>query len=359
MRFAISAICLLSVIAASPVFSREHGAIRAATPAAVNRPARTPDPKGTARVEAFAEEPVPFTFDKMELSTVIEIMAEITGEDFADKTPLSGRILIYRPKEDGMYVCPKHPEVTSASRGKCRKCGAKLKKAKGFRAMVEAAVSQPPPKPPPEPDETYPAPLRWELVGVTRIRGGPVAVIRDKSKRTRMGYREYIVGEGQDVPGYSGAAVTSIGLDPPFVARCNTPELGAVELRMGHRPRPTGGWWDVVRAIRMGHTYVVKLPALQERVGSAEAYGQTFGFEPNMEGTRPNGLKITSLSKDNFLYVVGLRQGDIIKTINGKPITDHTSALEKLAEAAKGFNVQIGIVRGRTSRTIFYTLLKK
>jgi S1-C subfamily serine protease len=85
----------------------------------------------------------------------------------------------------------------------------------------------------------------------------------------------------------------------------------------------------------------------------------TFGSEPNMEGTRSSGLKITSLSNDNLLYMAGLRQGDIIKAINGSPITDQASVLAQLAEAAKGFNVQLQVERGRTSQTMFYTLLKQ
>jgi len=208
-----------------------------------------------------------------------------------------------------------------------------------------------------------PPPLRWEIVGVSSIRGEPVAFIRDKSKRTKSGQMEYMVREGDEVEGYFGVRITGISVNPASVTY-NRPGVGDETLTMGTASTSTPGtqkdqWAGVIRAVRAGHTYVVKLPVLQEKVGSAEAYLGTFGFEPNMEGTQANGMKITSLPKDNLLYVAGLRQGDIIKTINRKAITDQASLLEKLAEAAKEFNVQIGIVRGRTSRTMFYTLLKK
>lgn len=208
-----------------------------------------------------------------------------------------------------------------------------------------------------------PPPLRWELVGATRIRGEPVAFIRDKSKRTKTGQMEYMVREGDEVKGYFGVRITGISLNPASVTY-NRPGVGDETLTMGTASTAASGaqkdqWAEVIRAVRAGHTYVVKLPVLQKKVGSVEAYMGTFGFEPNMEGTRATGLKITSLDKNNLLYIAGLRPGDIIKTINGNSISDQTSLLNQLAEAAKGFNVQVGIVRGRMSRTMFYTLLKK
>jgi general secretion pathway protein C len=76
-----------------------------------------------------------------------------------------------------------------------------------------------------------------------------------------------------------------------------------------------------------------------------------------MEGTQPNGLRIASLQEDSFLYAAGLRQGDIIKTVNGKQITDKESALALLAEAAQASDVRIGIVRNRRAQTLSYALL--
>lgn len=208
-----------------------------------------------------------------------------------------------------------------------------------------------------------PPPLQWTLVGVTSIRGEAVAIIRDMKVRGPTGQKEYMVREGDEVEGYFGVRITKIEINPPSVAY-NRPGVGDEVLTMDVAAAGTPGsardqWAEAIRAVREGHTYVVKLPELELRVGSAEAYMTTFDWEPNMEGTRSTGLKITSLARDNLLYLAGLRQGDIVKTINGTPVTDQASLLAQLAEAAKGFNVQIQVVRGRTSQTMFYTLLKK
>jgi type II secretory pathway component PulC len=210
---------------------------------------------------------------------------------------------------------------------------------------------------------TPPPPLQWTLVGVTSINREPVAIIRDMKVRTPTGQQEHMVREGDEVEGYFGVRITSIGINPPSVTY-NRPGVGDETLTMETTATGAPGstrdqWAETIRAVREGHTYVVKLPELQIRVGSVEAYMGTFGSEPNMEGTRSSGLKITSLSNDNLLYMAGLRQGDIIKAINGSPITDQASVLAQLAEAAKGFNVQLQVERGRTSQTMFYTLLKQ
>lgn len=210
---------------------------------------------------------------------------------------------------------------------------------------------------------TPPPALQWTLVGVTSINREPVAIIRDMKVRGPTGQKEYMVREGDEVEGYFGVRITKIEINPPSVMY-NRPGVGDETLSMDVAATGAPGsgknqWAEAIRAVREGHTYVVKIPELEVRVGSAEAYMTTFGWEPNMEGTRSTGLKITSLARDNLLYLAGLRQGDIIKTINGTPVTDQASALTQLAEAAKGFNVQIQVVRGRTSQTMFYTLLKK
>jgi HEAT repeat protein len=78
-----------------------------------------------------------------------------------------------------------------------------------------------------------------------------------------------------------------------------------------------------------------------------------------MDGTKADGLSITELPPDNFLYAAGLREGDVVQTVNGALITDEASALEVLRSAAKGFSIQLGTVRGGKSRKLFYALVNE
>ena len=210
--------------------------------------------------------------------------------------------------------------------------------------------------PPPPPPSVNLPPLPWQLVGVTILPKEPAAIIRDMQKKA-----EYIVRVGDEVEGHFGVRVVQITLNPPSLTY-NRPLVGDVVLTMS-AANPPGErdakmrWSEVIDTMVAGQTYAVKLSALGERIGDVRAYLQTLELEQNMEGTQPNGLRIVSLQEDSFLYAAGLRQGDIIKTVNGNGITDENSALALLAEAAQASNIRVGIVRNRRAQTLSYALL--
>ncbi len=287
---------------------------------------------------------------------------------FSDEPARKPKISPSQPKPQEIqeiYVCPKHPEVTSSSPGKCPQCGSELEKVDRFAGIVKRDLFfDPRLRPPPVVKVTPPPPLQWELAGVTKVGVDYVAIIRDKSKRVGRGYKEYMVKEGEDVPGYFGVTIVSITPSPPSV-KYDRAGVGEEELKMGERAPAVAGkssqqWVEIIRPMRVGYTYVVKLPELQKRIATVADYRGTFGLEPSMQGTRGAGLKITTLSRDNFLYVAGLRQGDVVNTINGTVVSDEASGLSLLRSAAqKGFSIQLGVTRGRTRRAMVYTLVKK
>ena len=270
------------------------------------------------------------------------------------------------PRQD-TYACPTHRAQTSNLPGKCPECGSTLEKLVLFAAISNRNLFDAHLKPPPPPVVVNVPPLKWELAGVTRINRKAVAVIRDKARRTRTGYQEYMVREGEEVPNYFGVKILSITDQPPSVTY-NRPGIGDETLRMGDLTAtptkdPAGQWAGVIRVVTStasrGATFVVKLPELQERVGSIDACIASLGVVPNMEGTRSTGLKIGSLPKENFLYAAGLRAGDVIKSINGVDTLDKLAAMDQLRAAGKRFSVSVVIERARTNRTLVYTLLKE
>jgi len=260
------------------------------------------------------------------------------------------------PKEEEMYACPRHPEGKSTSPGKCVQCGEELKKVDKYAVigdrdlfnahLIVVKIPDPPPV----------QPLNWQYVGPYKIGEKLLAIIRDRSKNT-----EYTVREGEEVPGYFGVTVTSISLESVKFMRAG---VGEEELKVGQTPSPGGPgqfkdqWADAIRPVVAGHTYTVKVELLAQRIASPEAYVMSLGLEQNMEGSRPEGLKIALLPKENFLAVAGLMQGDIVKSINGSAITDLTSALAYLKAAGSGPSIELEILRGRTPRKLVYTLVR-
>ena len=266
--------------------------------------------------------------------------------------------------EQTVYACPRHPEETSNSPGKCPQCDTPLKPVERYAAIVSRNLFfDPSLRPAPVVEVPLPPPLQLELVGVTKMADGYVAIIRDKTKRVGRGFQEYILGVGDEFPNYFGVTIVSISPDPPIV-KYERAGVGMEELRMGETTTAGSGtqqdqWSDIIRPVRKDYTYLVKYKDLQARNLTVEGYKGTFGLEPVTEGTRVTGFRITNLPRDNLLYAGGLKQGDVIESINSKPITDEAMAIEQLTEAAKGFSIQLGITRGRSKRTLIYTLLKK
>lgn len=311
-----------------------------------------------AEDEDSGKEMMPFTFENVQLANIIKIVSERTGKNFLLQTPISGTVTMYCPKLIPASSALDMLRIILDSQGYAMVeresppviCVVK----RSFLASQPTLLREklPPAVPPPPP-------LQLEVVGVTAMSKGYAAVIRDRSKRSGRGFHEYILREGDEVPGYFGVRVIRITPDPPTV-KLLRPGVGIEELRMGqHVEKKPRGWENVVRPVRKGSTYLVKFKELKERIPSAEKYCKALGLEQVAEGGERKGLRITSLPRDNFLYAAGLEQGDVIKTVNGKVIGDEASALELLKTAEKGFNIQVGISRDRKKRTLIYTLLKK
>jgi len=130
MRIIVSAILLLSVMAIVPVpVAQEAPALptppgastpptgvtpgKPATLPATTAPTTTPPvstppstitapPTGTTTrpmtAVASDDELIPFTFENMQLATIIKLVAERTGRNFLIQTPITGTVLIYCPK---------------------------------------------------------------------------------------------------------------------------------------------------------------------------------------------------------------------------------------------------------------------
>jgi hypothetical protein len=325
-----------------------------------------------AEDEHSGKEMMPFTFENVQLADIIKIVSERTGKNFLLQTPISGTVTMYCPKLIPANSALDMLRIIVDSQGYAMVeretppviCVVK----KAFLASQPTLLREklPPTESEVEepaevelPDVPPPPPLQLEVVGVTAMSRGYAAVIRDRSKRFGRGFHEYILREGDEVPGYFGVTVISITPDPPTVKLLRA-GVGIEELRMGQQTeKKLTGWADVVRPVREGYTYLIKLEKLKQRIPSAEKYCEALGLEQLTEGGEPKGLRIPSLPRDSFLHAAGLQQGDIIETVSGNQIADEASALELLKTASKGFSVQVRITRDRTKRTFVYTLLKK
>ncbi len=80
------------------------------------------------------------------------------------------------------------------------------------------------------------------------------------------------------------------------------------------------------------------------------------GIMPDVSGISNNGLKAISVSKDNPAYRAGMKSGDIITAINGKPVKNIQDYMFRLSELKAGMTVSVEIKRGEQKLVLLVQL---
>jgi len=60
-------------------------------------------------------------------------------------------------------------------------------------------------------------------------------------------------------------------------------------------------------------------------------------YAPNLRFGRPTGMQVTNLDQGSFLHNLGLREGDILLEVSGKPVYSPGHAREQYLHAAKRY----------------------
>lgn len=212
-----------------------------------------------------------------------------------------------------------------------------------------------PPKPPHKPEPPAPAPaaeappdddklaeseLPVDLVGTMVRADGALAALR-------LNGRLKLARVGTSI--LSGRAEV-VGIDPRFVIldeagkrtviglwgekktqapRARTPPRAARPRNSSARRRA------IARAVRRkgGHRYEVDAAAFKEAVGGAAELASDVRVTPNATAGRISGLRVTSARVGGAFRALGLRRGDVIERVNGRPATG-TWALNSLQQQA-------------------------
>ena len=73
---------------------------------------------------------------------------------------------------------------------------------------------------------------------------------------------------------------------------------------------------------------------------------------PYYRGGQPYGFRVSDVAEGAKVYELGVRTGDIIKSINGVPIRTPQDALNAYQELQSNTNVQMEIERQGTTTTV-------
>ena len=83
---------------------------------------------------------------------------------------------------------------------------------------------------------------------------------------------------------------------------------------------------------------------------------QQVRIRPFMEGRRPAGFLVSNIKPGSLFSKMGLRNGDVIKGINGEAITTPDQAIELYESLMEGGEIALEIKRGRRRQNLRYEI---
>lgn len=186
--------------------------------------------------------------------------------------------------------------------------------------------------------------LNCSLIGTITEEGGDGwAVIRDNDDN-----RQQMVTLGSDV---KGARVVRILQDKVVLNIDGRDEL----LLMGVEEQPA----QIATARAVGAspgsqvmTYNISRDLVQDSLNDLASVVSGVRVEPYFEGGAPGGFRVSRLQAGSLLTNMGFQNGDIIKSVNGRPLSSTEDAMRLYGAMKDSPFFQVGILRNNRPATL-------
>jgi general secretion pathway protein C len=211
-----------------------------------------------------------------------------------------------------------------------------------------AAVAEAPPPPI--------TPLKLKLWGVALYQSGhSYSIIEDQGAR-----KQGVYGIDDDVPG--GATVKAIEWDKVILLHGGKDEILALET--GNQPPGVKAGAPVANAQpQTGNIQAISESEFivpRNEVDSAlENMSQLFTqirAVPHFEGGQSVGFRLFAIRRGSLFDRIGLKNGDIIRNINGSEMNDPSKAVALLQALRDARNLDVEITRNQQQQSIKYTI---
>lgn len=98
----------------------------------------------------------------------------------------------------------------------------------------------------------------------------------------------------------------------------------------------------------------LKRDDLEAQMANLNDLMQQVRIRPFMEGKQPAGFLVSNIKPGSLFSKMGLRNGDVIKGINGETITTPDQAIELYESLMEGGEIALEIKRGRRQQNLRY-----
>jgi general secretion pathway protein C len=213
--------------------------------------------------------------------------------------------------------------------------------------------------------------LRLKLWGVA-VRGpkNSYAIIEEEKKREQGVYRV-----GDEVPG--GAKVKSVAWDQVILDVAGKDEILEIEagLTGGIRAAPSpfsaavssgsaSPRGSVASAAATGQgvqvvsdtEYIIDREEVDNALENMSQLFTQIRAVPHFEGGESTGFRLFAIRRGSIFDKIGLKNGDIIRSVNGQAMNDPTRALGLLEELRDSNDLTVQVTRNRKDETLNYSV---
>ena len=112
---------------------------------------------------------------------------------------------------------------------------------------------------------------------------------------------------------------------------------------------------DAVRSVG-DNRWVVARNAAEAARGNVGAQLRTALIQPNLVNGKTDGFMIRRIQPGSLLSQMGLRQGDIIKQVNGMPLDSPEKALQIMQQLREARQITVDLKRGGSTQSFAYEI---
>ena len=196
-------------------------------------------------------------------------------------------------------------------------------------------------------------------------------IIEEEKKRVQGVYKV-----GEEVPG--GATVKEVEWDRVILTRAGSDEILEIEdtstgsggkrrssssssssrFSSSGRKRGSKPAMEPVKGVEVvsDSEYIVEREEVDNALENMSQLFTQIRAVPHFEGGESVGFRLFAIRRGSLFDKIGLKNGDIVRSINGQVMNDPTRALGLLEELRDSTDLSVAITRNRKEKSISYTV---
>ncbi len=200
--------------------------------------------------------------------------------------------------------------------------------------------------------------LNVELIGTVVGSGGDsFAIIEDKKTRKQELYQvDDVIQDEARILAISRCRVILLRQGSEEVIECVEPQERKTK---GPRVRYSGGSSEQggfsVKKVSENE-YVIDEREVQNALNNINQLLTQIRVVPNFTDGKPDGFKVFAIRPNSIFAKIGLKNGDVIREINGRDITSPDKAFQAFQELKDESNLSVEISRRGQRRTLNYEI---